>query len=64
CALWYSEGHACSSVIINHQAWLVVGPFLPLKYVVGPKDNDGVVFDPRCNELFIARIEVVDRPGL
>jgi hypothetical protein len=37
---------------------------LLLKYVVGPKDNDGVVFDPRCNELLIARIEVVGRPGL
>jgi hypothetical protein len=32
--------------------------------VVGPKGNDGVVFDPRCNELLIARIEVVGRPGL
>ena len=32
--------------------------------MAGLKDNDGVVFDPRCNELFIARIEVVGRPGL
>ena len=32
--------------------------------MVGPKDNDGVVFDPKCNELLIARIEVVGRPCL
>ena len=35
-----------------------------LEYVAGPKNNDGVMFDPRCNELLIARIEVVGRPGL
>jgi hypothetical protein len=35
-----------------------------LEYVAGPKNNDGVMFDPRCNELLIARIEVVNWPGL
>ena len=53
CALWYSEGHACPSVIVHPQARLAVGsrrgrPRRTRKVMAVP-------VGPGCNELFSTR---------
>ena len=54
CALWYSEGHACSSVIIKPSSLACCWALCHL--VIGPKDNDWCRTDSICNELITARI--------